>query len=55
MGIWIELGLFLGFIIFGFWQLHDVKKAQADRKAREWATKPLQASSNEQSTGAREP
>ena len=37
MGIWIELGLFLGFIAFGLWQFHDVKKAQAERRARELA------------------
>lgn len=35
MGIWIELGIFLVVIAFGFWQLHDVKKAQAERRARE--------------------
>ncbi len=37
MGIWIELGIFLVAIAFGFWQLHDVKKAQAERRARERA------------------
>lgn len=48
MGIWIELGLFLVFIAFGFWQLHDVKKAQAERRAGEQASKPPQAASNGQ-------
>lgn len=55
MGIWIELGLFLGFIIFGFWQLHDVKKAQAERQARERVTQQRQAAINDPSTGDREP
>jgi hypothetical protein len=40
MGIWIELGVFLVVIAFGFWQLHDVKKAQAERRAREQAATP---------------
>ncbi len=33
MGMWIELGLFLLVIVWGFWQLHDVKKAQAKTQA----------------------
>jgi hypothetical protein len=37
MAIWIELSIFLVAIVFGFWQLHDVKKAQAERRARERA------------------
>jgi cytochrome oxidase assembly protein ShyY1 len=40
MGIWIELGIFLVVIAFGFWQLHDVKKAQAERRAREQVATP---------------
>lgn len=35
MGIWIELGIFFVAIAFGIWQLRDVKKAQAERRARE--------------------
>jgi len=35
MGIWVELGIFLLVLAFGFWQLHDVKKAQAERRQRE--------------------
>lgn len=35
MGIWIELGVFLVALAFGIWQLRDVKKAQAERRARE--------------------
>ncbi|MCU0956408.1 MAG: hypothetical protein MUF55_03490 [Hydrogenophaga sp.] len=37
MGIWIELGIFLLILAFGVWQLHDVKKAQAERRRREAA------------------
>jgi hypothetical protein len=37
MGIWVELGIFLLVLAFGFWQLHDVKKAQAERRRREAA------------------
>ena len=35
MGIWIELGVFLVALGVGVWQLRDVKKAQAERRARE--------------------
>jgi hypothetical protein len=37
MGIWVELGIFVVAIAFGVWQLRDVKKAQAERRARERA------------------
>jgi cytochrome oxidase assembly protein ShyY1 len=32
MGIWLELGVFLVVLAFGFWQLHDVKKAIRERE-----------------------
>jgi hypothetical protein len=51
MGIWIELGIFLVVIAFGFHQLHDVKKAQAERRAREQATKASEAGADSPSTG----
>lgn len=35
MGIWIELGVFFVALAFGIWQLRDVKRAQAERLARE--------------------
>jgi hypothetical protein len=35
MGIWIELGVFFVALAFGLWQLRDVKKAQAERRARQ--------------------
>ena len=55
MGILVELGLFLGFIAFGFWQLHDVKKAQAERKAGERAAQPPQSVADNLPTEVREP
>ncbi len=55
MGIWIELGIFLVVIAFGFYQLHDVKKAQAERRAREAAVKPPKVASNDQPTETRTP
>ena len=33
MGIWIELGVFIVVLLWGVWQLHDVKKAQARTRA----------------------
>ena len=29
MGIWLELGIFGLVLAFAFWQMHDVRKAQA--------------------------
>lgn len=29
MGIWLELGIFGLVFVFAFWQMHDVRKAQA--------------------------
>jgi hypothetical protein len=29
MGIWLELGIFIVVLLWGFWQLHDVKQARA--------------------------
>jgi hypothetical protein len=44
MGIWIELGIFLLVIVWGLWQLHDVKKARAKTQAdKAQADKALQA------------
>jgi hypothetical protein len=55
MGIWIELGIFLVVIAFGFYQLHDVKKAQTERRAREQAAKASEVTSNDQQTKLRGP
>ncbi|WP_439519159.1 hypothetical protein [Hydrogenophaga sp.] len=35
MAIWMELGIFIVVLAFGVWQLWDVKKAKAERLARE--------------------
>ncbi len=36
MGIWIELGVFGMVLVFAFWQMHDVRKAQEQtRQQRE--------------------
>ncbi len=35
MGMWIELGIFGLVLVFAWWQLHDVKKAKAQRLAEE--------------------
>jgi hypothetical protein len=35
MGIWIELGVFFVALGLGIWQLRDVKRAQAERRAHE--------------------
>lgn len=55
MGIWIELGIFLVVIAFGFYQLHDVKKAQRERRAREAAAQVPEAVSNDPPAGIRAP
>jgi len=34
MGIWLELGVFLVVLLFGVWQLYDVKKAIREREQR---------------------
>ena len=58
MGIWIELGIFLVVIVWGFWQLHAVKQAKAQRlaeearKARE-ATGAAASSPSDSQTGER--
>lgn len=35
MAIWFELGIFVVAMAFGWWQLHDVKKARAASQARQ--------------------
>lgn len=34
MAIWFELGIFVVALAFGWWQLHDVKKARQATQAR---------------------
>lgn len=43
MGIWLELSLFGIVLAFAFWQMHDVRKAQAEtRRQRERETQGCQ-------------
>ena len=47
MGIWLELGIFGLVFVFAFWQMHDVRKAQAQtrqQRAREKAAQEAQDS-----------
>lgn len=51
MGIWLELGIFGLVLVFAFWQMHDVRKAQertrqqrALEKDREAAQPPQEES-----------
>lgn len=53
MGIWIELGIFLVVIAFGFYQLHDVKKAQRERRAREQVAEPPEAAPTDKPSDSR--
>ena len=59
MGIWIELGVFGLVLVFAFWQMHDVRKAQeqtrlqrerekAEQKAEQEAQENAQANVQEE-------
>lgn len=48
MGIWLELGVFLVVLLFGVWQLYDVKRAIRDRKQRERQSKETAATPSEE-------
>lgn len=40
MGIWLELGIFGLVLVFAFWQMHEVRKAQTrTRELREQEAK----------------
>lgn len=54
MGIWLELGIFLVVIAFGFYQLHDVKQAQRERRVREAAAKGAEDTVNTANDSARQ-
>jgi hypothetical protein len=44
MGIWLEMGIFGLVLIFAVWQMHDVRKAQAQtRKQRALEAQETQA------------
>lgn len=49
MGIWLELGIFGLVFVFAFWQMHDVRNAQAktrQQRALEKARLEAQARSD---------
>lgn len=43
MGIWLELGIFGLVFVFAFWQMHDVRKAQAQTRQQREREKAAQA------------
>ena len=43
MGIWIELGVFGLVLVFAFWQMHDVRKAQEQTRQQREREKAQQA------------
>lgn len=43
MAIWFELGIFVVALAFGWWQLHDVKKARQATQSRREAEARLAA------------
>ncbi len=47
MGIWLELGVFLVVLLFGVWQLYDVKKAIRERERRQAQEREASAISGE--------
>jgi len=47
MAIWFELGIFVVAMAFGWWQLHDVKKARAASQARKLEEAQRQAPSDD--------
>ena len=45
MGIWLELGIFGLVFMFAFWQMHDVRKAQAQTRQQRALEKAQQEAS----------
>lgn len=43
MAIWFELGIFVVVLVFGLWQIHDVKKARQATQSRREAEARLAA------------
>lgn len=46
MGIWLELGIFGLVFVFGFWQMHDVRRAQAQTRLQRTREKAAQDASD---------
>jgi len=53
MGIWIELGVFLLVFVFAAWQFHDLRKARAEREARQRDEREREAQRPESPPGPR--
>lgn len=47
MGIWIELGVFGLVLVFAFWQMHDVRKAQEQTRLQREREKAQQEAEQE--------
>ena len=47
MGIWIELGVFGLVLVFAFWQMHDVRKAQEQTRLQREREKAEQEAEQE--------
>ena len=47
MGIWIELGVFGLVLVFAFWQMHDVRKAQEQTRLQREREKAQQDAEQE--------
>ena len=54
MGIWMELGIFGLVFVFAFWQMHDVRKAQAQTRAQR-ALEKAQAQEAAEAANSKEP
>ena len=54
MGIWLELGIFGLVLAFAFWQMHDVRKAQAQTRAQR-ALEKAQAQDAAEAANSKEP
>ena len=56
MGIWLELGIFGLVLAFAFWQMHDVRKAQAHtRQQRALETAQAQAQETAEAANDKHP
>ena len=53
MGIWIELGVFGLVLVFAFWQMHDVRKAQEQTRLQREREKAEQEAEQEAQENAR--
>ena len=54
MGIWLELGIFGLVLAFAFWQMHDVRKAQAHTRQQR-ALEKAQAQETAEAANGKDP